>query len=43
MALLSPGGTVLYQKLDPVDILELRGTILASLPSDYVGFNKCWP
>jgi hypothetical protein len=42
MALLSPGGTVLYQKLDPVDILELRGTILAGLPSDYVGFNKYW-
>ena len=40
MALLWPGGTVLFQKLDRVDILELRRTILANVPSDYVGFNK---
>jgi hypothetical protein len=40
--LLSPGGKVLYQKLGPVDILELRRTILATLPSDYSGFNKYW-
>jgi hypothetical protein len=40
--LLSPGGKVLYRKLGPVDILELRRTILANLPSDYGGFNKYW-
>ncbi len=40
--LLSPAGKVLYQKLGPVDILELRRTILANLPSEYIGFNKYW-
>ncbi len=40
--LLAPDGKVLYQKLGPVDILELRRTILANLPSDYPGFNKYW-
>ena len=35
-------GNVLYQKLGPVDILELRRKILANLPSDYIGFNKYW-
>lgn len=40
--LLSPEGKVLYKKLGSVDILELRRTILANLPSDYVGFNKYW-
>ena len=40
--LLSPEGKILYQKLGPVDILELRRTILAELPSDYIGFNKYW-
>jgi peroxiredoxin len=40
--LISPEGKVLYQKLGPVDILELRRTILANLPSDYIGFNKYW-
>ena len=35
-------GKVLFQKLDRVDILELRRTILANVPSDYVGFNKYW-
>jgi hypothetical protein len=42
VAPLSPVGKVLFQKLDPVDILELRRTILANVPSDYVGFNKYW-
>jgi len=40
--LLAPDGNVLYQKLGPVDILELRRKILATLPSDYIGFNKYW-
>lgn len=40
--LLAPDGKVLYQKLGPVDILELRRTILANMPSDYIGFNKYW-
>jgi len=40
--LISPDGKILYQKQGSVDILELRRTILASLPSDYEGFNKYW-
>jgi len=40
--LLSPEGKILYQKLGEVDILELRRTILANLPSDYIGFNQYW-
>jgi peroxiredoxin len=40
--LLSGDGKVLYKKLGPVDMLELRRTILANLPSDYAGFNKYW-
>jgi peroxiredoxin len=40
--LLSSDGRVLYKKLGPVDLLELRRTILANLPSDYVGFNRYW-
>lgn len=40
--LLDTDGTVLYKKLGPVDMLELRRTILAKLPSDYIGFNKYW-
>lgn len=40
--LLGADGKVLYQKLGPVDILELRRTILANLPSDYIGFNQYW-
>jgi peroxiredoxin len=35
-------GKVLYKKLGSVDILELRRTILAYLPSDYIGFNQYW-
>jgi peroxiredoxin len=33
---------VLYRSLGSVDILELRRTILANLPSDYTGFNQYW-
>lgn len=40
--LISPDGKVLYQKQGSVDILQLRRAILASLPSDYEGFNKYW-
>lgn len=40
--LISPDGRVLYQKQGSFDILELRRTILANLPSDYEGFNRYW-
>lgn len=40
--LISPDGPVLYKKQGSVDILELRRTILANLPSDYEGFNRYW-
>jgi peroxiredoxin len=40
--LIAPSGKVLYKKQGSVDMLELRRTILASLPSDYEGFNKYW-
>jgi peroxiredoxin len=40
--LLDPDGKVLYKNLGAVDILELRRTILANLPSDYIGFNQYW-
>lgn len=39
---IAPDGKVLYRKQGSVDILELRRTILANLPSDYVGFNRYW-
>jgi hypothetical protein len=37
-----PDGKVLYPKQGSLDILELRGTILANLPFDYEGFNRYW-
>jgi len=40
--LLDANGAVLYKNLGTVDILELRRTILANLPSDYQGFNRYW-
>jgi peroxiredoxin len=40
--LVAPDGKVLYRKQGSVDILDLRRTILANLPSDYDGFNKYW-
>jgi peroxiredoxin len=40
--LLDASGKVLYEKLGSVDILDLRRTILANLPSDYIGFNQYW-
>ncbi len=40
--LLDADGKVLYKNLGSVDILELRRTILANMPSDYIGFNQYW-
>lgn len=40
--LIAHDGGILYQKQGSVDILELRRTILANLPSDYEGFNRYW-
>jgi peroxiredoxin len=40
--LLSGDGKVLYKQLGSVDMLELKRTILANLPSDYKGFNQYW-
>ena len=40
--LIAPNGKILYQKQGSVDILDLRRTILANLPSDYEGFNRYW-
>jgi peroxiredoxin len=40
--LIAPDGKVLYRKQGSVDVLELRRTILANLPSDYEGFNQYW-
>jgi peroxiredoxin len=39
---IAPDGKILYRKQGSIDILELRRTILASLPSDYEGFNRYW-
>jgi peroxiredoxin len=40
--LLSADGKVLYKQLGSADLLELKRTILANLPSDYKGFNQYW-
>jgi peroxiredoxin len=40
--LLDADGKILYKSLGTVDFLLLRRTILASLPSDYIGFNQYW-
>jgi peroxiredoxin len=40
--LLDSNGKVLYKNLGTVDILELRRTILANMPSAYIGFNQYW-
>ena len=40
--LLSADGRVLYKTVGPVDLLELRRTILASLPAAYHGFSDYW-
>jgi len=40
--LIAGDGKVLYRKLGSVDMLELRRTILANLPAEYIGFNQYW-
>lgn len=40
--LIAPDGKILYKKQGSLDVLELRRTILANLPSDYEGFNRYW-
>jgi peroxiredoxin len=40
--LIAPDGTILYKSVGSADILKVRRTILANLPSDYIGFNKYW-
>ena len=40
--LIAPAGKVLYRRQGSIDILELRRTILANLPSDYEGFSRYW-
>src|SRR5258708_35550423 len=40
--LIDADGKVLYKNLGTVDMLELRRTILANLPSEYIGFNHYW-
>ena len=40
--LLSGDGKVLYKQMGSVDLLELRRTILANLPAEYVGFSRYW-
>lgn len=40
--LLSGDGKVLYKQMGPVDLLELRRTILANVDSEYAGFNQYW-
>jgi peroxiredoxin len=40
--LIDADGKILYRRIGSVDMLELRRTILAYLPSDYIGFNRYW-
>jgi peroxiredoxin len=40
--LLDADGNVLYQTAETVDLLKLRRTILANLPSAYIGLNNYW-
>lgn len=40
--LIAPDGTVPYREQGSVNILKLRRTILANLPSDYEGFHQYW-
>jgi peroxiredoxin len=40
--LLDADGNVLYQTAAPVDLLKLRRTILANLPSAYIRLNNYW-
>ncbi len=40
--LIDADGKILYKRIGTVDMLELRRTVLAYLPSDYIGFNRYW-
>ena len=40
--LLAPDGKVLYSTMGSVDLIELRRKILASVPAEYIGFQKYW-
>jgi peroxiredoxin len=40
--LLDADGNVLYKTAQPIDVLKLRRTILANLPSAYIGLNNYW-
>jgi peroxiredoxin len=40
--LIAPGGKILYEHQGDIDFLELRRTILANMPADYIGFQKYW-
>jgi peroxiredoxin len=40
--LLDADGNVLYETTEPIDVLKLRRTILANLPSAYIGLNNYW-
>jgi peroxiredoxin len=39
---LGPDGKVIYKTVGSADLLEMRRKILATMPSDYAGFNKYW-
>ncbi len=40
--LLAPGGKVLFSTTGSVDLLQLRRTILATVPAEYDGFQRYW-
>jgi peroxiredoxin len=40
--LLAPGGQVLFSTMGSVDMVQLRRTILASVPAEYIGFQQYW-
>jgi peroxiredoxin len=42
LALISLDGKILYRKSGPVDMLELRRTILANFDWEYQGFSQYW-
>ncbi len=40
--LIAPDGKLVYERQGDIDFLELRRTILANMPADYIGFQKYW-
>jgi peroxiredoxin len=40
--LIAPDGKIVYERQGDIDFLELRRTILANMPADYIGFQKYW-